>query len=361
MIDVKQLASQTNRKRVRWGFIWAILCAVLWGLGYVPLDVVWYLEPFSTLAEGSMQDYILASIIIAFAQAFFFMLVIVFFWTLLTGKLRETVKTLRRPKISKWIFVGAVFGGPMAVLGTALAIGNIGAGFAAAISLLSAVVGTIAARIMYKEKLTRNSIAGLILLVVGGIVILDPSSVIDQMTSSSGGDSMLGYIGGIMAAVGFGLEGAFAAAAMDVTDADSSVAVKYITETLLWIVVLLPATAIWVGFDTFSDAFTTAFTNTSFIYWMIIAGFSLGMCYVTMYKCYPLLGVGRTQAVTALYVPVSIVALWAFRGQDPSMWVVAGTVIALAGLFAMIGDSKSLEGSTRGTSSAEEVSRWTFL
>lgn len=356
MIDVKKLATEANKKRVKWGFIWALLCAVLWGLGYVPLDVVWFLEPFDALGAGSMQDYILASLIIAFAQAFFFMLVVLFFWTLLTGKIKETAKTLKKPKISKWIFIGAIFGGPMAVFGTSLAIGNIGAGFAAAISLLSAVVGTVAARIMFKEKLTRSSIIGLLLLVVGGIVILDPSSIIDQMSSNS---SMIGYVGGIMAAVGFGLEGVFAATAMDVTDADSSVAVKYITETLLWVIVLLPATAIWVGFDVFADAFVSAFTNTSFVFWMIIAGFSLGMCYVTMYKCYPLLGVGRTQAVSALYVPVSIVALWLFRGQDPSLWVVAGTVLALIGLFVMIGDSKSLEGSTRGTDAprTEEAER----
>lgn len=358
MVDFSELVKTQKGNRVKWGFIWAILCALLWGLGYVPLQIVWGVDPIVNLdlkypELGGDAAYMVASILVAAFMAFIFALVILLFWSLLTGKMKETFRTVKCVKISKWIAIGAAFGGPVAVVGTSLAIAYIGAAFASSITLLSAVVGTITARILFKEKLTRNSIAGLILLVVGGIVILDPTAMINDL--SGGGEGVIfGYIGGAMAAIGFGLEGVFAATAMDVTDADSSTAVKYITESLMWIIILLPATAIAIGPGLFGDILIDVLTSGSFIFWMVICAFSLGMCYVTMYKCYPLLGVGRTQAITALYVPVSIVALWAFLGAEPTLWIAGGTVVSLIGLFVMVRDSSNIADSTRGSNDSNK-------
>lgn len=84
------------------------------------------------------------------------------------------------------------------------------------------------------------------------------------------------------------------------------------------------------------------------MFWMLIAALSLGMCYVAMYKCYPLIGVGRTVSFTAFYVPVSIVGLALFLGQEISLFIIIGTIIAIAGMFVMYWEKDEMADSVRG-------------
>jgi drug/metabolite transporter (DMT)-like permease len=355
MSDELQARAQAEKKaRVNWGFRWAIICALLWGMGYVAMTALWDCDPFVSPENFSgMKAYIISAILMSALQATVFAIVLCLFWALLTGKLKEVGKTLAHPKISKWLTAAALFGGPCAIFGSTLAIGYVGAAFASAIGLLSAVVGTILGWAVYKEKITRKTAAGVIMLVVGGVLVLDPANMIDTIQDPASPDGVwLGYVGGLMSALGWGIEGAFAARALDVTDPDSSVCVRYVCESLLWLIILLPVTAVIVGPGDFYDMFVDAVTNPDFIFWEVIASFTLGMCYVTMYKCYPLIGVGRTLSLTAMYVPVSIVALYAFMGQVPSWWIVIGTIISVAGMFVMYWESDTISGSTRNTEEA---------
>lgn len=338
MTDIESIIKKQKSNRVKWGFIWAIICAVLWGLGYIPLTVFWGVSPFA----DPEVDYIAASVLISAFQSIVFGIVLALIWVSVNGKIREVGKTVKKLAVSKWLFTGAIFGGPMALLGTALAIGYIGGAFAASFTLLCAVVGTVLGRLVYKEKLSVKTIAGIVLILVGCVIILDPQGVIDEI---SAGGSIIGYIGGIMAAVGFGTEGIFASRAIDVTDSDSSVIVKYISESIMWICIVFPLS--FVLFPGFGDLLVSTVTSFDFMFWMVIAALSLGMCYVAMYKCYPLIGVGRTVSFTAFYVPVSIVALTIFLGQSISMFIIVGAIIAIIGMFVMYWEKDSMADSMR--------------
>jgi len=338
MASLKELARIQKGNRVKWGFIWAIICAVLWGVGYVPLTVFWGVQPFS--AEG--VDYIEASILISAFQSIMFGIVLAIIWVAVNGKIREVGKTVKKLAISKWLFAGAIFGGPMALMGTALAIGYVGGAFGAAFTLLCAVVGTVLGRLVYKEKLSVKTIAGVILILVGSIVILDPQGLINEIAA---GGSVIGYIGGLMAAIGFGTEGIFASRAIDVTDSDSSLIVKYISEAILWICIMFPIG--FLMFPDFGSLLVATVTSGDFMFWMIIAALSLGMCYLAMYKCYPLIGVGRTVSFTALYVPISILALAFFLGSAISIYIVVGAAIAIIGMFIMYWEKDSMADSVR--------------
>ncbi|MBO5519160.1 MAG: DMT family transporter [Candidatus Methanomethylophilus sp.] len=345
------MSRKVKKNRVKWGFIWVLLVAVFWGLGYVPLQLAWFVPPFFD-GPGSMDESswtIMAAVIISASQALLFTIILLVLWTAVTGKLNDYVRTVRNFKITKWFIIGCIFGGPIAILGSMIATGAIGAQFAAAMGLMSTIVGAVVGRIVNKEKLSTKTIIGLLLILVGGIVILNPSKMIEEI---SAGGSAIGYIGALLSAIGWGLEGNFASRALDVTDADSSVVVRYTMEALIWFVVVFPVSMLIFGIDNFTELFGAAYSNPDFLFWVAMAGMTLGMCYVMQYKGFPLLGVGRTLSIGSLYAPVSVVGLYVFLGLVPEWTLLVGVALAVIGTFVMYWESNSLEDSMRDVGGA---------
>jgi len=338
-----------NKNRVKWGFIWAILCAITWGLGYIPMTVVWGVGPIGDNLAGyfdGSSSYLIAGVIIAGFQAIMCAVVLLIVWSATNGKFKESIKTFTHVKISKWLLLASLFGGPCAVYGSTLAIGYIGPSFAAGMGLLSAITGVVIGRIFFKERISQKTILGIILLLVGGIIILNPADMLDNIKNSADG-AIYGYIGCLMSIIGWGVEGAFAAKAIDITDADSSQPVRYMWESVVWICILFPVIGVIAGPSDFFGALFDCITNTSFVFWTIMAALTLGMCYACMYKCYPLIGVGRTLSMTALYVPLQIVFILVFMGIMPTYLLVVGTVTCVAGMFVMYWESGSISESLR--------------
>ena len=357
MTDIKALSAAMKKNRIKWGFVWAILCAVFWGLGYVPLQLVWMVPPFAEGFPyfGASEGMVVSAILMSATQALVFTIVLFLLWTCVTGKFKDYVRTLVNFKVNKWFIVGCIFGGPMAILGSTLATGYIGAAFAASIGLLSTVVGAFLGWAINKEKFSKKAIIGIIMIFIGGIVILDPVSMMEEISNSSNG-AILGYIGGIMSAIGWGCEGNFAVRALDVTDSDAGITVRYTYETIIWFVVMFPVTIAFTGLDNFGEAFVSSFSSGNFIFWEFAAGLTLGLCYVMQYKAFPLVGVGRTLSIGSLYVPVSVVALFVFLGQVPSWMLVIGVILAVVGTFVMYWESDSLDESMRDTGGAKDES-----
>ena len=49
----------------------------------------------------------------------------------------------------------------------------------------------------------------------------------------------------------------------------------------------------------------------------MLLGLTFGFCYVAWYKSFPLIGVGRGQAIAALYGPFALVWLYVFTLNHP--------------------------------------------
>ncbi len=88
-----------------------------------------------------------------------------------------------------------------------------------------------------------------------------------------------------------------------------------------------------------TSALVATFSSSSFILWMGIAALSLGICYVALYKAYPLIGVGRGLSIASLYVIFSITALYIFLGTPIKWWLILGASIAVIGTFVMYWES----------------------
>lgn len=323
-------------RSVRWGFYWALWCAVLWGAWYIPGTAVWYEKPYVDIG-GSQGEFLLAAAVItAFSSVA--VLFFLFVWIGVLEKWGEFARTVRRTRISKWYYLGAVFGGPCALFGSYLAIGYVGPVFAAIAALMYPVVGATLARFWYYEKISARAVFGIAVILIGGASIYAPGLLGEF--ANPGGGVWLGYLGGIMAAVGWGVEGAIAGRALDVSDPDIGITLRFAAEVFYWIFLILPAIALFSGADVMF--LISATFNFSAMLWIVLAGVSFAFCYVAWYKSFPLIGVGRGQAIAALYGVFAVIFLSIFTLDLPQWHFLIGLALTVFGGFVMFTEKAEL-------------------
>jgi drug/metabolite transporter (DMT)-like permease len=328
---LREAHARYKETAIRWGFIWALWCAVLWGAWYVPGFALFFEEPFASFQNTTNEGLQTAAAITAANAAA--VLLAMFLWVAVLGKTREYGRTIRRfGKISKWYFAGAIFGGPMAIYGSYLAIYQIGAQFGAVAALLYPIVGAALARAWYKEKITQRAALGILVIVLGGVVIFTPGLAAE--ITGTGDGAWLGYLGGLMAVVGWGIEGAIAGRALDVTDPDVGLTIRFTAETLYWFVLILPLSAIWLG-DNIWSLIGNGLQSGAVLLWLGLAGLTFGFCYVSWYKSFPLIGVGRGQAIADLYAMFALGWLTLFTLDLPEWQFFVGALICILGGFIM--------------------------
>lgn len=331
MHALEQARLQYRARSVRWGFIWAFWCAVLWGAWYVPGTAVWSEVPYVNMTFETQGEFLLAAAVITTFNAVA-VLLFLFLWNGVLGKWGEYGRTIRRMrKISKWYFLAAIFGGPCAIFGSYLAIGYVGPIFAAIAALLYPVIGATLARLWYNENITVRAAVGIFIIIAGGVSIYAPG--IFAEFSGTGSGAWLGYLGGAMAAIGWGVEGAIAGRALDVTDPDVGITVRFTAEVIYWVLLILPGVAL------LTDAPIAQVVSATFspwtIVWLLLAGITFGFCYVAWYKSFPLIGVGRGQAIAALYGVFAVVFLAVFTLDLPEWHFLLGLSLTVLGGFVM--------------------------
>lgn len=131
----------------RWGFMWALWTAVLWGAWYVPGTALWSETPYVEISVNQQSLRLMATAVMTWIHAgavFLFLLI----WNLALGKIKDYARTMVRfRKISKWYALASLCGGPLAIFGSYMAMGFIGPIFAAISSLFYPVIGAIIARL----------------------------------------------------------------------------------------------------------------------------------------------------------------------------------------------------------------------
>lgn len=340
MQTLEQARARYRVRSVRWGFYWAIWCAVLWGAWYLPGTAVWYEKPFVDMGGSGGQGEFLRAAAVITALSSVAILFFLFVWTGVLQKWGEYGRTIRQLRISKWYYLGAVFGGPCALFGSYLAIGYVGPIFAAIAALMYPVVGATLARFWYQERISARAAVGIAVILIGGVSIYAPGLLAEF--SSPGGGAWLGYIGGLLAAMGWGVEGAIVGRALDVSDPDVGITIRFTAEAFYWLFLILPAIVLFSDADVMT-LIVSAF-NLSVMVWILLAGASFGYCYVAWYKSFPLIGVGRGQAIAALYGVFAVIFLSIFT-LDPPEWhfLISLTVTIFGGFIIFTERTEMLE------------------
>ncbi len=319
-----------------WGFMWALWTAVLWGAWYVPGTALWSEYPYVEIAADHQSMRLAATAVMTWIHAiavFMFLLL----WNTVLGKVKDYGRTIIRFKtISKWYALASLCGGPLAIFGSYMAMGFIGPVFAAISSLLYPVIGAIIARLWYKEKISRRAALGMCIIIIGGMVIYGPS--LFGETNVANPNAWLGYLGGIMSAIGWGTEGAVAARAMDVSDPDVGIHCRFSFEILFWGIFILPVIALFTDLP-IKYLIINTITHSKAILWIILASATHAYCYTAFYKSFSLIGVGRGEAIGNLYAVFALIFIAAFTLQFPQWYFVIGLILTMIGSFVMFSES----------------------
>lgn len=342
-MDLKALKSEVNKRKTRYGYMWALFCAVLWGIWYIPGTVVWVLNPFDNMyvaiAEGSGDStaLVVTAVLITAFNALTVILALLL-WNGVLGKYGEIGRTLKELKpCTKWFFAASIFGGPVAILGSFMAMGFVGGAFAAVAALLYPVVGSFLAWRWYGEKISKRAALGILVIIAGGITIFG-GGLLSEL--ASGDVQYIGYIGGLMAALGWGIEGAIAGKGLDISEPDVGITLRFLGENIIWWIIIVPVLALF-GFPMFS--FAAQIFDPLVILVLVFAGITFGFCYVSWYKSFPLIGVGRGQGVANLYALMAVIFIFLFFGDVPSMSLIIGALLCVAGSTIMFTEEVSEE------------------
>jgi drug/metabolite transporter (DMT)-like permease len=357
--DLEAIRKIDHKKKVRIGLIMGLLCALYWGLWYVPGSAVWGLDimvnaKINIAAAKPDLDidtvHILACIFLTGLNAIFCAFVL-FIWNGALRKLPEFRREFKQVRGASKYFVMAGICGACAVLGTYLAASFLSPGFAAIAGLLYPVIGTILSVLYLKQKVSRRGYISILVLLAGGITLYSGSLI----TGGTEG-SLIGIVGGIMAALGWGLEGVCAGKALDVCEPDVGLHLRFVFEAIFWILVMtvLACTGIPI-FDTIGELLDPV---TFLVF--ILLGLSFAWCYVCWYKCFPFLGVARGQAVGSLYAACAVIFLVMFSGPEAALGydsdtmfvivstTVLGLVICLFGSYLLASEDTEGMVSLRG-------------
>ncbi len=339
-MDVEEKKKLDHKRKIRNGIIMALFCAIFWGIWYVPGYAVWELDILGELGTniansgftGDVNDLLVCVFLTGFNAIFCALLL--FLWNGSLGKLKEFKRTTVQFRSASKYFLMAGLCGACAVYGTYVAAEFLSPGFAAIAGLLYPIVGTILSVLVLKQKVSKRAYAGITVILLGGITLY-----LGSVIANGVGDSMIGIIGGIMAAVGWGCEGAVAGKALDICEPDVGLHLRFCFEAIFWVIVLIILAI--CGVPVFSTLGQFLDPTTLFVF--ILLGLSFGWCYVTWYKSFPFLGVPRGQAIGSLYAACAVIFLTIFFGpayalgydDDSMMLIVGSTIVGL--IICLIG------------------------
>ncbi len=363
-MDVDEQRILNHQKRVRYGYMMALFCALFWGIWYVPGTFIWnfeIVEEFQGIVGeriGEDPAFLVAAILITGLNAAFVMLAYLI-WNLYLGKakfseMKRSLVELRA--CTKYYMLGAICGGPLAILGSFIAMGYIGGAFAAVAALAYPVIGTLLSTTWLGQKVSRRALSGILIIVIGSITIYATGLI----TEIQAGGSLVGYIGGLMALCGWGIEGAVAGKGLDVSEPDIAITLRFGLENVIWWVIAIPALAL-MSFPVYEYAFKLL-ADPVILLSFVMLGLTFGFCYVTWYKSFPLIGVGRGQGIGSLYGICAVIFLILFIGVDAAIGVdmtskvslIAGAILCTVGTLIMFTEKTDSVQCLRDTGDEEE-------
>lgn len=335
LISLENALNKHYARNQRWGFTWALWTAILWGAWYVPGTALWFEKPYSIIDDGNQSMVLAATAVITWVHAIS-VLFFLFIWNLMLGKTKDYGRTLFRfRKISKWYALASLCGGPMAIFGSYMAMGFIGPVFAAITSLFYPVVGAIIAHYWYKEKITSRVALGMLVIILGGGVIFGPELLGELDFNNS--NVWLGYLGAIMAAIGWGAEGAVAARAMDISDPDSGIQCRFTFEVLFWSVIIIPLIFLLTDLPVM-QLISDTFNNDTAMLLIMLASACHAYSYTAFYKSFSLIGVARGEAIGNLHAVFAVLFVVVFTLEVPEWYFFIGLLLATAGSLIMFAE-----------------------
>lgn len=231
------------------------------------------------------------------------------------GKLGDFFRCLKT-KPGHVMILAALIGGPIS--STAYVVGLQMAGsIVIPITALCPAIGAILGRLLFKQKLNKRMMFGILICVLASFLI---------GSTSIGGDAPEGAFLGIciafIAALGWGFEGCVAGYGTSMIDSEIGITIRQATSGLSNLVILLPIFGLMAGsFSLATDLTIQAFTSGPAIGWFALSGLCAFVSYMCWYRGNSMCGAALGMACNGTY---------SFWGPF-ACWIVLGVIAGIDG------------------------------
>lgn len=236
--------------------------------------------------------------------------------TIKQGKFSDFIATLRS-KPGLFMVAAALAGGPIANAAYIIALSQAGP-LVTPISALCPAIGAILSRIFFGQKLGPR--------VAGGIVICMCASGLIGITSLTGEVQpgvVTGLILGLVAALGWGIEGCIAGFGTSMIDSQIGITIRQSTSGLSNLIIMIPVLSLLGGVpvvEAYSYVGQAVLSGPSIIFF-VISGFFAFISFASWYR-------GNSMCGTALGMALN--GTYTFFGPF-FMWIILGIVMGLDG------------------------------
>ena len=302
---------------------WGLGAAITWAFDTVILSIAL----MSTTFFATEQAIALAS----FTSTFLHdgtSAVLMWIYNGFRRKLRKTWQ-LFRTKAGKLVVVAAVIGAPLGMTGYVVAINNIGAAYATAITAFFPAYGALLAHFFLKEEMRAYNWVGLVVCLVAVAVLgFNPDETVP-------GNWALGV-------AGWGTEAVIIAYALRFGDADDEccLQIRQTTSALVYAIILMPLLG---GWGCTIDAFLSPAMPI-----IALAALLGTVSYLCYYKAIDTIGAAKAMALNISYsgwaIPIGFLLLGTIptpTGIVCALVIIVGAIVAATDVRELFGRSKT--------------------
>ena len=271
--------------------IYGILAGVTWALETIILGVALAMTPFVSTEQAVFLAPFVSTFLHDSCSAI---------WATIYNGVRGNLKNVWKAfktKSGKFVVLAAVIGGPIGMTGYVMAVNYMGASIGAVASAIFPAIGAVLAYIFLKEKMQWYRWV-LLLLTLAGVYGLSYSPELDMS------NFMLGVLGALMCAFGWGIEAVILAKCMQDPEVKDEYAlqIRQTTSGLTYGIIILPFLKGW-GF--------TAALFTTHTGWLLptiaFAALFATISYLFYYKAIATIGASKAMALNVSYSAWAIV------------------------------------------------------
>ena len=304
--------------------IYGLLAALTWAFDTVVLSIAFNNAVFTATAAAIALATFTSTFLHDCSSAIF-----AFLYMGVRKKLADTWRVVKS-RDGLWIILAAIIGAPIGMTGYVLAVNNIGAAYAAAISAFFPAWGALLSRIFLKEEMKWYQWIGLIASLTAVAVL--------GWTPAEGvpGNWTTGVIGALVCVFGWGTEAVIIAWALRNSSVEDEVAmqIRQTTSAISYALVILPFLGAWPE--------TINVLRSSAMIPIVIAAFSGTASYLCYYRAIGQIGAAKAMALNTTYsawaIPFSLVLL----GSMPSVKGIICAIVIIVGAIVAASDVKEL-------------------
>jgi len=301
--------TEARKKFKRIGVTTGLISGLMYGLYTTFVLIAGFYKPLAGAVGLFAAPYVTSGLNDLFAGIWLTV------YNIKTGRIREIGRSLKLFP-GKIILLGSLVGGPIASGAYLMGLAMAGA-YAIPISAMYILFGALFARIFLKQKIVPRVGLGMLICVVGAIVI-------NWVKPEGSTNFTLGIICAFVAAVGWALEGVFAAYGSAMLDTDVVINIRQLLSGIVDLFVILPIVG---GMGLLKG---TLFSLPP-IAWLIVAGLCAAISYLCWYKSNSTVGCAMGMSLNITYAFWGVLFCILFIKQPVTPTIIIGSVIIIIG------------------------------